>query len=181
MPVSRGFVRSMAIVWRGWRAARPSFARWGASLSELGPDHAGHAIIAWYLAQAVCTFQAIFEPGRIILGGGVMGTPGLVERVRDAASELGKGYFVGDPREIVMLPGLGDKAGLTGCMGAGGGDLTPYRLHAPRSSRAQSRDYSERERGSRFARTGLSTALETNGFWGILTRHPDQKFRLHHH
>jgi fructokinase len=97
------------------------FARWGASLSELGPNHAGQDIIAWYLAQAVCTFQAIFEPGRIFLGGGVMGTPGLVERVRDAGSELGKGYFVGDPREIVMLPGLGDKAGLTGAWALAGG------------------------------------------------------------
>lgn len=89
-------------------------ARWGASLSKLAPDHAGHAIIAWYLAQAVCTLQAIFEPGRIIFGGGVMGTPDLIERVREAAADLGKGYFVGDPRQIVTLPGLGDRAGLTG-------------------------------------------------------------------
>jgi fructokinase len=90
--------------------------RWGASLSELGPDHPGHTIIAWYLAQAVCTFQAIFEPGRIILGGGVLATAGLLDNVRAAAELLGKGYFVGRSSEIVVLPGLGDRAGLLGAL-----------------------------------------------------------------
>jgi fructokinase len=89
-------------------------ARWGASLSELGTGHPGHAIITWYLAQAVVTFQAMLEPGRIILGGGVMGTPGLLEAVRGAASVLGAGYFVGDPTAVIVAPGLGDQSGLCG-------------------------------------------------------------------
>lgn len=91
-------------------------ARWGASLSELGADHRGHDIIAWYLAQAVQTLQAIFEPGRIIFGGGVMATPGLIERVRTQARVLGGGYFVGDSGSIVVAPGLGDRAGLLGAL-----------------------------------------------------------------
>ncbi len=90
--------------------------RWGASLSELGSDHPGHAITAWYLAQAVCTFQAILEPGRIILGGGVMGTSGLLDKVRTAAELLGKEYFVGRASEILVAPGLGDRAGLLGAL-----------------------------------------------------------------
>ena len=89
-------------------------ARWGMSLSELAPDHPAHEIIAWYLAQMVVTLQSIMEPGRIILGGGVMGTPQLLDRVRNSASELGKGYFIGKPQEIIVSPGLGDKAGLLG-------------------------------------------------------------------
>jgi fructokinase len=89
-------------------------ARWGASLSELRPDHPAHDIIAWYLAQMAVTLQSILEPGRIILGGGVMETPLLLENVRSTASALGRGYFVGKPEDIIVPPGLGDKAGLLG-------------------------------------------------------------------
>lgn len=91
-------------------------ARWGLSLSELPTDHPAHDIIAWYLAQTIVTMQAIFEPGRIVLGGGVMATAGLLERVRAKAFELGKGYSRSDPREIVCLPALGDQAGLLGAL-----------------------------------------------------------------
>ena len=89
-------------------------ARWGASLSELPADHQGHAIIAWYLAQMVVTLQSVMEPGRIILGGGVMATPGLIERVRETATLLGKGYFRGNTDEVIVSPALGDRAGLLG-------------------------------------------------------------------
>ncbi len=89
-------------------------ARWGMSLSELPADHTAHDIIAFYVAQTVVTMQAIFAPGRIIFGGGVMATPGLIDRVRHQAATLGGGYFKGDPSEIVVLPGLGDHSGLLG-------------------------------------------------------------------
>ena len=91
-------------------------ARWGMSLSHLSADHPAHDIIAFYIAQTVVTMQAVFAPGRIIFGGGVMGTPGLIERVRQQAVTLGGGYFRGDPDQIVVLPGLGDKAGLLGAL-----------------------------------------------------------------
>lgn len=89
-------------------------ARWGKSLSELAPDHPAHEIIAWYLAQMIVTLQSIMEPGRVILGGGVMNTPGLLDRVRKTAGDLGKDYFTGKAGEIIVSPGLGDKAGLLG-------------------------------------------------------------------
>lgn len=89
-------------------------ARWGASLSELGPDHPGQAIIAWYLAQLCVTLQSIMEPGRIVLGGGVMGTPGLLAKVRAEAARLGSSYFRGKAEEVIVAPGLGDEAGLMG-------------------------------------------------------------------
>ncbi len=91
-------------------------ARWGVSLSDLPAGHPGLNIIAWYLAQTIVTMQAIFEPGCIILGGGVMATPGLINLVRIEAIKLGNGYFKGDPAEIVKLPGLGDQAGLLGAL-----------------------------------------------------------------
>lgn len=98
-------------------AAGPSIvARWGASLSELPADHIGHQMIAWYLAQAAATFQAILEPARIILGGGVMETPGLIERVRVEASAASNGYFTGDPEKLIVPPALGDDVGLLGAL-----------------------------------------------------------------
>jgi fructokinase len=91
-------------------------ARWGVSLSELPDDHVAHDIIAFYIAQAVVTMQSIFEPGRIIFGGGVMATPGLIDRVKAKAAALGSGYFRSVANDIVTLPGLGDHAGLLGAL-----------------------------------------------------------------
>ncbi|WP_206238286.1 ROK family protein [Novosphingobium terrae] len=90
--------------------------RWDASLSDLPEDHPAHAIIAWYIGQAVCTFQAVMEPARIVLGGGVMHTPGLIELVRESATGWANGYFNGDPAEIIVEPVLGDNAGLLGAL-----------------------------------------------------------------
>lgn len=102
-------------------AAGPAIkARWGMSLSDLPPGHAGHAIIGWYLARAVATFQAILEPARIILGGGVMGTPGLIEQIRAEAVAAANGYFAGDPEELIVAPAFGDDAGLLGALALAG-------------------------------------------------------------
>lgn len=91
-------------------------ARWGTSLSQLPGDHAGKAIIAHYLAQAVCNLQSIFEPDRIIMGGGVMDTDGLLAMVRNEAAKLGGGYFVTQAAEIIQPPGLASQAGLLGAL-----------------------------------------------------------------
>jgi fructokinase len=91
-------------------------ARWGNSLSDLGEAHPGAAMIAWYLGQAVCTFQAVMDPARIVLGGGVMATPGLLGKVRAEAAAAGGGYFVGDSTEVVVAPGLGADSGLLGAL-----------------------------------------------------------------
>ena len=91
-------------------------ARYGQSLSHLPPDHPGHDIIAYYLGQMVANMQSIFEPDRIILGGGVMGTPGLLPRIISAAEHLGSAYFSSTAADIVTVPGLGDQAGLLGAL-----------------------------------------------------------------
>jgi fructokinase len=98
-------------------AAGPSIiARWGASLSDLPGGHPGHEIIAWYLAQAALSFQAILSPSRMIFGGGVMETQGWLDRVRARTAEAGAGYFVGDPAEVIVAPALGHDAGLLGAL-----------------------------------------------------------------
>lgn len=91
-------------------------ARWCAELSDLATGHPAHEIIADYLAQLVIALQAMLQPGRVILGGGVMATPGLLGRVQSRASELGNGYFQGLPDEVLTLPALGDRSGLLGAL-----------------------------------------------------------------
>lgn len=94
-------------------------ARYGATLSDLPGDHPGHGVIAYYLAQLVIAQQALFAPERIILGGGVMATPGLIARVRAEAVALGQGYFALDAagaEALILPPALGDRAGLMGAL-----------------------------------------------------------------
>jgi fructokinase len=90
--------------------------RWGASLSDLAADHPAHAIIAYYIGQLANDLRAMLAPHRIILGGGVMATAGLLDRVRAAANRLGGGYFTGDMAAIIVPPALGDDAGLLGAL-----------------------------------------------------------------
>lgn len=90
-------------------------ARWGASLSELPADHAAHGIVAYYLAQLVQNIVAIVSPQVVVMGGGVMGTPGLIDRVRADYAMLAGGYF-GEPADLIRAPGLGDRSGLLGAL-----------------------------------------------------------------
>ncbi len=91
-------------------------ARWGKSLAELPTDHPATAMVAWYLAQAIVTFQAILEPAKIVLGGGVMGADGILDQVRGLAVQQGGGYFVGDAVDVVVAPALGVDSGLMGAL-----------------------------------------------------------------
>lgn len=88
--------------------------RWGASLSELGPDHVAHDIIADYLAQFCQSLIALYSPQRIILGGGVLQTPGLLDRIRFRAAVYAGSYFGVDAKKIIVSPGLGTHSGIAG-------------------------------------------------------------------
>jgi fructokinase len=81
-------------------------ARFGAPLSALPDDHPAHNIAAWYLAHFVVMIQATLAPERIILGGGVMQTPQLLERIRAHTKEIARGYFPGDLTHILQAPRL---------------------------------------------------------------------------
>jgi fructokinase len=91
-------------------------ARWGASLSELPADHEGHDIIADYVAQACHTLFASVAVETVVIGGGVAGTPGLVERIADRARALGNGYLPGTARHRVIRPRLGGDSGIFGAL-----------------------------------------------------------------
>jgi fructokinase len=91
-------------------------ARWGASLSELPADHPGHGIIAGYLAQLCLALEAMLSPGRIVIGGGVAQTPGLLKAIGERAEALAGGYFAGFDAGRIVTPGLGEHSGLLGAL-----------------------------------------------------------------
>ena len=90
--------------------------RWGASLSELPPGHEAHGVTAAYLAQLCHAIAAFGAPEVIVLGGGVMKTPGLLDRVRQASEQIEGGYFPGRERRSIVAPALGEDAGIVGAM-----------------------------------------------------------------
>lgn len=106
-------------------AAGPAIeARWGQSLSELGSPADKVDLIAGYVAQLATALVLLHMPDRLIFGGGVMKAPGLIEAVRRETERRLGGYVqsaaldAGLERYIV-LPGLGDEAGITGAIALG--------------------------------------------------------------
>lgn len=93
-------------------------ARWGEP-KEHSSNHPGWAIIADYLAQACRTLTLTLRLERIVLGGGLMLAPHLLDLVRSEYDRQMAGYL-GDlaiPGEkLIFRPGLGDNAGLIGAI-----------------------------------------------------------------
>lgn len=90
--------------------------RWGTTLSELPTDHPAHALVAGYLAQACHTLFATTAVETIVIGGGVLATPGLLPAVADATHALDAAYLPGGQRHRVCAPALGDASGITGAL-----------------------------------------------------------------
>jgi fructokinase len=106
-------------------AAGPAIkARWGQSLSELGSPPEKIELIADYVAQLAVNLVLLHMPDRLIFGGGVMKTPGLIPALRTATEARLAGYIKApqlDPglERYIVGPGLGDEAGITGAIALG--------------------------------------------------------------
>lgn len=100
-------------------AAGPAIlARFGRSLSYFSPGSAEHALIADYLGQLCANLVLILSPQRIVLGGGVSKTPGLVAATH-AATLIHLGGYA--PEEIesdqfLCVPHFGQDAGIIGSL-----------------------------------------------------------------
>lgn len=103
-------------------AAGPAIEdRWGAKGSDLAGRDEVWDLEATYLAQALRTYTYAMAPQRIIVGGGVMQVPGLIERVREKLAQQLAGYATSDIRsgsldEYVVYPQFGQDAGLMGAI-----------------------------------------------------------------
>jgi fructokinase len=106
-------------------AAGPAIGeRWKTPANELTPDHPAWALEAEYLAQACATLTCILSPQRIALGGGVMDQTHLFPLVRTRTLELLNGYVQAPAilehiDQFIVPPGLGNRAGVSGCLALG--------------------------------------------------------------
>jgi fructokinase len=95
--------------------------RWGASAESLPADHPAWELEANYLGLALANFIVTLSPKRIILGGGVLQHPGLIEKVRDKVKESLNEYvkspqIITDIDTYIVLPQLGNRAGIMGAI-----------------------------------------------------------------
>lgn len=95
-------------------------ARWGAKLESLPDTHPGLDVIGGYLGQLAATLALVLSTRRIVFGGGVMSAR-LLGRVRACAERQLAGYLpvaarAGGFERLIVSPGLGDQAGITGAM-----------------------------------------------------------------
>ncbi len=102
-------------------AAGPAIAaRWGRPATDLGPDiDRAIEFEAFALGHAMANLVLTVSPERIILGGGVMKIPGLLDATRrQMLASLG-GYvdapaFTHGAVDFLVAPELGDRSGIAG-------------------------------------------------------------------
>ena len=84
---------------------------------RLAPDHPLWQIEVAYLAQACATIRLVVAPHVLILGGGVMSSPGLHDAVSVRTNEILGGYLdeiAKNSGPVVVAPGLGEHTGIVG-------------------------------------------------------------------
>ena len=95
-------------------AAGPAIeARWGVPAATLPPDHPAWDLEARHLAAGLHALSCVLSPQRIVLGGGVMEVPGLLERTRTHLATSLAGYLE-LPSDFLVRTGLDGVAGLHG-------------------------------------------------------------------
>lgn len=95
-------------------------ARWGADGATLEVSSPAWEMEAYYLGTAVANVVLTLAPEVVVLGGGVLDAPGLLQRVRSTVVETLGGY-IADGRltpegieGLVVRPALGRAAGVVG-------------------------------------------------------------------
>jgi fructokinase len=107
--------------WEGLASGAAMAARWGVTGAELAPGHPGWELEAEYLAAGIANLVMIVSPQRFIVGGGVLGHPGLLDLVRERVASLLAGYLGTELlgariSEYLVAPGLGERAGTLGAL-----------------------------------------------------------------
>jgi fructokinase len=107
--------------WEGLAGGPALRARWGIDGRDLPDDHPAWALEAEYVALGVLGIVMVASPHRVILGGGVMERPAMLDIVRRRVRELAGGYpahplLDGDIDRYLVAPELGDDAGVLGAI-----------------------------------------------------------------
>lgn len=93
-------------------------ARFGQSLSHFSPDSLELALVAHYLGELCANLVLAISPQRILLGGGVGKTPGLIAATHSALLTR-LGAYAGSQVEasnFLCAPSLGQDAGIVGAL-----------------------------------------------------------------
>ncbi len=102
----------------GLAAGRSMGKIWGKPAETLPDDHPAWDIQAQVLGKFCHNLLVSFSPEKIILGGGVMNKPGLLNNVLNYTQESLAGYLTLPEsitlKDIILLPGLDQHAGLFG-------------------------------------------------------------------
>ncbi|HEY7694419.1 MAG TPA: ROK family protein [Gaiellaceae bacterium] len=98
--------------WEGLAAGPALEARWGRPAEELADEAAAWRLEARYVALGLVNVVSVLSPERIVLGGGVMRAPGLLELVRAELDGLLAGYVTAE----VVPPALGSLSGVLGAI-----------------------------------------------------------------
>jgi fructokinase len=103
-------------------AAGPAMAkRWEQPAETLPADHSAWQLEAHYIALAVANLTLVLSPQRIVIGGGVMQHPGLLDLVRSEVLTLLNGYVQSDRitqhiDQFIVPPALGIRSGMLGAI-----------------------------------------------------------------
>ena len=97
--------------------------RWGVDASSFASEvrDTAFAILSSYIAQLAYTVVLATGAERMVLGGGVMLAPGLLEAVRTELPRLVRGYgpshlVSGDPRDLLVAPAISGSSGVVGAL-----------------------------------------------------------------
>ena len=89
--------------------------RAGKPARDLAPEDPLWDLEADYLAAAVVNFTLTLSPRVIIMGGGVLRAPGLIEKIRERTARLLNGYLAAlSANACIVRPALGDSSGIAG-------------------------------------------------------------------
>lgn len=95
--------------------------RYGRQLSDFAPNSPEIGLQADYLSELALTLILTQMPGRIVFGGGVMKTPGLMDALRQRTRHRLAGYVTTGPlgrdfSDYLVPPELGHNAGVIGAL-----------------------------------------------------------------
>lgn len=107
--------------WEGLASGPAVAERWGADPRELPDNHPAWALEAEYVALGIYAIVCVASPQRVVVGGGVMDRPGLLDAVRSGLVGLNAGYLetpmIGvEVSRYLVAPALGDRAGVLGAI-----------------------------------------------------------------
>jgi fructokinase len=106
--------------WEGLASGVALAERWGVDPAELPPGHPAWELEAFYLAAGLLAIVSVASPHRIVIGGGVMRSEGLLQLVRAELDRLNAGYLSAEELsrlDTYLVPAaLGDDAGVRGAL-----------------------------------------------------------------